>query len=107
MNVFLCAPGDVRAARIAERLGVDLAEARRQVHAVDSARTAYVRQVHGQDWREPVHYPLVVNTGLVDYDQALELILRVAARVSTPTGSNGRVGAAGRPQQSVGTAPSR
>jgi cytidylate kinase len=84
VHVFLCAPVAVRVQRIAERLGVDEAEAARQVHQNDARRSGYVREVHGQDWRDPHLYDLVVNTGSVSYEVAVELILGLAARHLRP-----------------------
>ncbi len=79
VHVFLCAPLDSRIARIAERFGVDRAEAARRVHDNDARRTGYVREVHGRDWRDPHAYDVVINTGSVSYETAADLILALAA----------------------------
>ncbi len=79
VNAFLCAPLEVRVRRIAERLGVDEAEAARRVHENDARRTGYVREVHGRDWRDPHFYDLVINTARIDYDTAADLVLALAA----------------------------
>ncbi len=78
ISVMLCAPVEARVPRIAKRLGVDDVHARRIIQDTDAHRGTYVRQVHGHDWQDPVHYDLVLNTGRVSYDQAVELILAFA-----------------------------
>jgi cytidylate kinase len=85
VHVFLCAPVAVRVPRIARRLTVDEAEAAREVHLNDVRRAGYVREVHGQDWRDPHLYDLVVNTAAVPYEVAADLILELAASRVPPT----------------------
>lgn len=79
VHVFLCASVDVRIRRITERFLIDGAEATKRVHDNDARRTAYVRQVHGRDWRDPHLYDLVINTGTVGYETVTDLVLALAA----------------------------
>jgi cytidylate kinase len=80
IHVFLCAPFEVRLCRLAARCEVDAATIRRQLLADDARRRAYVREVHGRDWRDPQNYDLTIDTGRVDFEEATELILQLATR---------------------------
>ena len=74
-RVFLRAPGDVRARRLVERLGLTESEARRTMHETDSNRAAYIKQLYGHDWCDPDEYDLIVNTGRIGYEAASAMIL--------------------------------
>jgi cytidylate kinase len=80
VHVFLCAPVEVRARRLALLWGVDEATARQRLVADDAKRRAYVREVHGHEWRDPHHYDLAIDTGRVSYADAAELVLLLVAR---------------------------
>jgi cytidylate kinase len=57
----------------AERLGKRAAENR--VKADDRARADYLRRYHGVNWLDPTLYHLVVNTGCLSVEAAVELII--------------------------------
>jgi CMP/dCMP kinase len=75
VHVFLSAPVAVRARRLATLWDVDEATARHRLQADDARRRAYVREVHGREWRDPQNYDLAIDTGRVSFEQATELIL--------------------------------
>ncbi len=83
LRVFLCAPREIRVARIAERLVVSHEQAQRLVHETDANRAAYMRQVYAADWRDPVHYDLILNTGRFSVEQAAGLILAAVHEPAT------------------------
>jgi cytidylate kinase len=61
-HVLLWAPEPDRVRAIRERLGCDDATARREMHAIDARRAAYVREVYDVDWRDRALYDLILNT---------------------------------------------
>ncbi len=84
-HVQIVAPLDVRAARVAERERVALAQARRLVRASDLARADYVARYHGVRWLDPTLYHLVINTGYTSADTAVALIVHAAQAVGQTT----------------------
>lgn len=75
-HVRLDAPLDVRVSRVMERLNLDEAQARRRIKEEDNERARFVEQAFGVDWADPMHYHLVVNTGLMDLETAAKVILQ-------------------------------
>jgi hypothetical protein len=63
----------VKSVMTAERLGKRAAENR--VKADDRARADYLRRYHGVNWLDPTLYHLVVNTGCLPVEAAVELII--------------------------------
>jgi hypothetical protein len=80
VHVFLCAPLEVRVRRLTALWNVDEATARHRLQADDARRRAYVREVHGREWRDPQNYDLAIDTGRVRYTDAADLILLLVAR---------------------------
>jgi cytidylate kinase len=70
-------PGDHegRVARVAEREGVDRAEADHRVRAQDRARKEYMQRVFSADADDRKHYHLVVDTVALGIDASVELVL--------------------------------
>ncbi len=64
-----------RVARIAERLGLDEAGARRWVNQTDRERRAFVKHHFNQDPDDPLGYDLTINTGRVDREGATRIIV--------------------------------
>jgi cytidylate kinase len=82
-HVFLWAPEADRVRAIRERLNCDADAARRQIHAVDARRAAYVREVYEVDWRDRSLYDLVLNTGRLGHAGAAAAILGAVSSRST------------------------
>jgi len=80
-HVLVVAPADVRVARVAERTGVKLTEARRTVRASDEARREYLSRYHNTRWLDPLLYHLVINTGLTTPEAAASLVVHAARAV--------------------------
>jgi cytidylate kinase len=75
LHVKLDGPVEVRIARAAQQAGIDRERAsRRQVHE-DEVRAAMSQRLYNWDPRENDHYDLVINTGRVDLDTAVEIIV--------------------------------
>ena len=82
LHVLLVGDHDGRVARVAEREGVDRAEAARRVRALDGARKEYVQRVFSADADDRTLYHLVVNTVALGIDASVEIVL-AASRVRT------------------------
>lgn len=80
-HVQVVAPFDLRVARVAERERVSLAVARRQVRVSDQARAEHLQRFHELRWLDPTLYHLVINTGLMQVEAAVSLIVHAAHAV--------------------------
>ena len=94
LHVLLDAPLQQRIERAARESGIDVKRAARRQRREDQVRADISIQLYGWDPRETIRYDLVVNTGTLDLDTCVEIIVQ-AARVkaasdgqrSTATGS--------------------
>ncbi len=75
LRVRLIAPIELRAERLAARLGVGVAEARARIDRVESERTTFVREQWSQDIDDVQAYDLIVNLEHLDSDAATECIV--------------------------------
>jgi cytidylate kinase len=75
LHLRTIAPRELRAERVAEWQGIPLRAALAQIEASDRFRKNYLKRFYGIDWNDPIQYDLVINTGRVTLDQALQLIL--------------------------------
>lgn len=78
LRVFVTASPDVRAGRIAEERGCDLAEARKVVERTDRERAAYLRRFYEIKREQPFQYDLVVSTDVLTPAQAAAAIVAAA-----------------------------
>lgn len=78
LRVFVTAPGDVRASRIASARGCSAADARKQVEHTDRERQAYFDRFFHMGAERPTHYDLVVNTEVLAPEAAAGLIVTAA-----------------------------
>ncbi len=79
-RVRIVAPLQIRVQNVASEFGVTLAEAKRRVLRTDSDRRAFVRKYFHADITAPVNYDLVINTGTVSIDAAVEAIRGAVVR---------------------------
>lgn len=77
IHVKVVAPRQERIARVAARLGVDLKGAEKQVNDSDGNRARYHKQYYQRDWKDASNYHVVVNTGKIGVEGAVELIQRL------------------------------
>ena len=68
-----------RVRRIMESQRMDQKEATARCHRMDAERAAYVKRFYGVD-ESPTHYDLVVNTDVLSFDHAAELVAAAAMR---------------------------
>jgi cytidylate kinase len=74
LHVRIIAPREVRIRTIAQRLNLDDEAAEQTVDERDHERKEYVRTHYQRDWHDPSNYHLVVNSALLSYDGATDLI---------------------------------
>ena len=75
MHVQLVAPRSVRVQTAIERLGIDPKEAPRMVDERDRNRQRYHKEYYERDWADATNYHMVLNTALLGYDGAANLIV--------------------------------
>ena len=80
LHVYVTAPHAVRVRVIVERLGVPESEAARAVDVTDADRDRYVQRHYQRRRDDPATYHLVVNTALLGYDGAADLVVAAARR---------------------------
>ena len=62
INIFICAPAEIRRKRVSEGYGITAAEAGKVIKKNDKARAAYYKKYTQKEWGKPVNYDLVLNT---------------------------------------------
>ncbi len=73
-HVRLVAPLEERIKRSHESYGMTKAEARKFCRREDLGRQRYLKKYFHADINDPLLYHLIINTGLVNYDDAAKLI---------------------------------
>lgn len=73
-HVRLVAPLETRVEYSHQTYGMSLAEARKFCLHEDAGRERYLRTYFRADVNDPLQYHLIINTGLVSYDDAARLI---------------------------------
>src|SRR4051794_17816959 len=82
LHVLLAGRREGRAARVAEREGITVAEADRRVRARDRARKEYLRRFFDADADDRTLYHLIVDTVVLGIDASVELVV-AASRART------------------------
>ncbi len=77
-HVHVVAALDARAARIAERDDISLAEARRRIRDSDSDRRQFVLSFSQREWEDPLLYDLVLNTDRLSPVAAAKVVVTAA-----------------------------
>jgi cytidylate kinase len=85
LNVFVKAPDDLRATRIAKRDHISLDEAAKVIKDDDALRARFVRLFYSADWADESQFDLVVDTG-IDSDDAARAKIKEAVGVLKTTG---------------------
>ena len=80
LHVYVTAPREERVRVVAGRQGIPAAEAARAVDATDAARDRYVQRHYGRRRAAAAAGHLVVNTALLGYDGAADLVVAAARR---------------------------
>ena len=75
LHVKLVAPRAFRIRVAADRLGCAGDKAAAVLDRTDRMRERYLREYYRRDWNDPVNYHLVLNTGVLGFEGATELIV--------------------------------
>ena len=78
LHVFLHADPEFRVRNVMEAYGLAEDEARRRLKETDANREAGIKQLYGHTLWHPSHYDLVLDTGRLGFDAAVEVILAAA-----------------------------
>ncbi len=78
LRVRVIAPPEARAQRVVASDGLTLEEARQVLEETDHQRVVFQKRAFGQDPRDPRAYDLVINTGELDLNTAVKLVLEAA-----------------------------
>lgn len=89
LHVLCLAPLELRVQRLAQREGISLEEASRQVAENDRARAAFHRKFWKIDVDDPALYDLTIQTAALPYEAAAELVA-AAARAKEAAASAGQ-----------------
>ena len=75
IRVRVCAPMSVRVQRMLKRMNItDPDVARREIERSDAAHTRVMQQFFDTDWRDPVNYHIVLNTGALPVEACIDQV---------------------------------
>lgn len=74
-NIFLYAEEEFRLERAIESYGVAVEDAPKMLVDVDKIRANYYRYHTGKKWGEPTNYHLAINSGYLEIEDIVKLIL--------------------------------
>jgi cytidylate kinase len=80
LSVRVIAPLEARVKNVAVAYRVSTKEAKKRVMRRQSKRKAFVRQTFHADISDPLHYDLVINTGKISIEAAVEAIIGAVQR---------------------------
>lgn len=81
LHVRIVAPRADRIRAVMARQQLDPAAAERLMDDTDRNRERYHREYYDRDWADPAHFHLVLNTGLLGYDGAGNVVVDCAGRL--------------------------
>jgi cytidylate kinase len=85
LDVFVSAPLEVRAHRIALRDGITDEEAAEKIKADDKTRARFTKRIYGEGWADEKNFDLVVDTGeLSDEAVVARIIAAYRERLANP-----------------------
>ncbi|HMR48129.1 MAG TPA: cytidylate kinase-like family protein [Arachnia sp.] len=88
LDVFVKAPEDVRAQRIALRDNTTPEEALSKIASDDKARAKFTKRLYSKDWADEDNHDLVIDTGEVSDEEAIDQIVEAyrALHANLPEG---------------------
>lgn len=93
LHVRIVAPLEQRIPYVMQREGMDQNTARSRIQVKDHDRMRYLQEEYRRRPDDTALYDLVINTGVIDLDSAVEIIIfalqRKAARLTVPTSALG------------------
>lgn len=88
LHVRVVAPQADRIRAVMARHALGPADAQKLMEDTDRHRQRYHREYYDRDWADPTHFHLLVNTGLLGYEGAGDVIVDRARRLGWREGSN-------------------
>ncbi|PKN56961.1 MAG: hypothetical protein CVU56_13315 [Deltaproteobacteria bacterium HGW-Deltaproteobacteria-14] len=73
LRLRVVAPVEVRVKGLMERGGLDEKTARSELRLVESERALFIKQAYNRDVADPMHYDLVINTGTLGVEAAVDV----------------------------------
>lgn len=89
LHVRLDGPLEQRVARAARDAGIDAERARKRQKREDQVRADMSLDLYGWDPREVDHYDMVLNTGLLDLDTCVAIVVAAARLKAAGSGAAG------------------
>ena len=89
IHVRVVAPKADRIRAVMARHSLGPAEAQKLMEDTDRNRQRYHREYYDRDWADPTHFHLVLNTGLLGYEGAGDVIVDRAVRMGWGPGDPG------------------
>lgn len=80
LSVYIYAPQEQRITTLMGRDKINHHEAEHQIVHNDQDRARYIKTFYNADWYKPTNYHLMINTGLVRQDVAVELIVQTVTK---------------------------
>lgn len=84
LHLQVIAPLDLRVDRLIKREKIDRETALNRLQASDRARANFIRRTYRVDWLDSRLYDLVINTGKIRDEDAVELVVLAAKSVAKP-----------------------
>ncbi len=78
LRIRVISPLKVRIDNLVKEYAVSVADAKRRIIRTENERRAFIRKFFNADISNPTHYDLVVNTGTLEIDRAVETVSRAA-----------------------------
>ena len=75
LRLRIVAPQNIRVENVVHTYDVTSEEAKRRIIRTESDRRAFVRKYFNADIANPTNYDLVINTGLLDMDKAVDSVI--------------------------------
>ncbi len=80
LRVRIVAPGDFRIKRVAATFKVSAQDAKRRIVRTASDRRAFIRKYFNADIDDPANYDLLINTGTIAVDAAVDAVIGALGR---------------------------
>ena len=78
LRVRVISPLEVRIENLVKQYGVSAADAKRRIIRTENERQAFIRKYFNADIANPTHYDLVINTGTLQLDHAVDTVTSAA-----------------------------
>ncbi len=78
VRVRVISPLEIRIDNLVRLHSVSAADARRRIIRTENERQAFIRKYFNAEISDPTHYDLVVNTGTLEMDRAVETVTKAA-----------------------------